>query len=247
MNRSNRFLRAFSKRTGIWASAVVLSLSGAPVWAGYTYTDLREQGGMGTFGMSINNAGQVVGGYFDGGGEHATIWNGPIATNLAGMSGFALDINNSGQIAGYYFTPGGHHAVVWDGATMRDLGNLGGLYSAGSAINDAGQVAGWSDLSNSTTHATLWNGATTTDLGTLGGQIAGRMESIILGPLSGVLGLPAMLQSEPPFGMAQARLLSVLWGASIAMRLISIMPGGLSVLQIEWMAVSMQRFGMAGL
>ena len=54
------------------------------------------------------------------------------------------------------------------GYKFTDLGTLGGDYSSASAINDSGQVVGYSNILTGATHATIWNGATPTDLGTLG-------------------------------------------------------------------------------
>ena len=57
---------------------------------------------------------------------------------------------------------------------MQDLGSLGGQNSAAQAINTAGQIVGFSDLSTSNvTHAALWLAPNEIqDLGTLGGNYA---------------------------------------------------------------------------
>jgi probable HAF family extracellular repeat protein len=47
--------------------------------------------------------------------------------------------------------------------------NLGGTQSRGMAINGAGWIAGWSNLSDGTRHAALWRSGVITDLQTLGG------------------------------------------------------------------------------
>jgi probable HAF family extracellular repeat protein len=52
---------------------------------------------------------------------------------------------------------------------MTDLGTLGGRNSEGWAINDNGQVTGFSDVARGS-HAFLYSGGTITDLGTLGGR-----------------------------------------------------------------------------
>jgi probable HAF family extracellular repeat protein len=75
-------------------------------------------------------------------------------------------------VAGAIFsTTTPRHAAIWNGTTPTALSSLGGQSSEAHAINNAGQVAGDSYLSDETTkHATVWNGTKPTDLGTLGGN-----------------------------------------------------------------------------
>jgi probable HAF family extracellular repeat protein len=51
-----------------------------------------------------------------------------------------------------------------------DLGTLGGGQSEATAINDMGQVVGYSQVEDGKHHAFLWSGGAMTDLGTLGGK-----------------------------------------------------------------------------
>jgi probable HAF family extracellular repeat protein len=52
--------------------------------------------------------------------------------------------------------------------SLTDLGTLGGSDSSGQAINDSGQVAGYSQTASGQIHAFFWDGAMH-DIGTLGG------------------------------------------------------------------------------
>ena len=54
--------------------------------------------------------------------------------------------------------------------TITDLGTLGGSSSAGSAINNAGEVTGWSYDASGSTRAFVYRNGIMTDLGTLGGE-----------------------------------------------------------------------------
>jgi probable HAF family extracellular repeat protein len=91
----------------------------------------------------------------------------------------AFGINDNGDVVGMSGTCGtpdtyalGVHAVIWRNGSVFDLGGLGGVMNnAAVIINNAGQIAGQSDLPDDTiTHAALWQkGARPTDLGTLPG------------------------------------------------------------------------------
>jgi probable HAF family extracellular repeat protein len=122
---------------------------------------IRVLGKLGGFGrgalsaaMGINNLGQVVGtSTVDTSLHvHAFLW-----TPNAGMQDLgtlspdddstATGINNFGQVVGYSNSSFAGRAFLWTTAGgMQDLGSLGGTFTSASAINDAGQVTGASDL-----------------------------------------------------------------------------------------------------
>ena len=148
----------------------------ATIWNGTTPTDLGTLGES-SYATGINNSGQVVGN-IEGG---AAIWNGTTRTDF-GRFGLALGINDVGQVAGVgegttqpfippEFGITSSHAYVWNGTTPTDLGTLGGYYSGAFAINNAGQVVGYSLDSRGATRAFIWNGTTLTALDTLDSSV----------------------------------------------------------------------------
>jgi probable HAF family extracellular repeat protein len=82
-----------------------------------------------------------------------------LGTLGTGQSAQAYDVNEATQVTGY----AGNHAFLWDDGILTDLGSLG-VGSIGQAINEAGQVAGYSSLTGSGNRATLWDSGTKINL-----------------------------------------------------------------------------------
>jgi len=154
-------------------------------------TNLGGLGGLYSTAYGINNRGQIV-----GGSErpdrvtHAVLYdvdaNGSrTITDLAATSGSlfsaAYDINSQGQIVGHaQFGFGGCYgssntkAFIYNNGTMTNLGTLAsGCTSLAKAINDKGQVVGWSYTSGLyVDHGFFYENGHMTDLGTLGGAFS---------------------------------------------------------------------------
>jgi probable HAF family extracellular repeat protein len=93
----------------------------------------------------------------------------PLDTRGDGFRSSALAINNHNQVVGSASTTEGQaeptHAVLWENGVMRDLGTLGGTHSEATAINERGQVVGWSRAADGSPHAFFWDNGTLQDLG----------------------------------------------------------------------------------
>jgi probable HAF family extracellular repeat protein len=173
------------------------------LWQDGVMTKLPTLGGNNSSAFGVNNRGQVVG-FAETSKKDlkncvspqkliykAVVYGlrGEIQQILPTFPGDAVAaataINDRGDVVGssgncalpYYVLPG-VHAVLWRNGSVFDLGNLGGkMNNVAQAINNAGQIAGYSDLPGDTldppdivTHAALWQkGAKPTDLGTLPG------------------------------------------------------------------------------
>lgn len=123
--------------------------------------------------VAINNSGEVAGTSTGSLGEHrAVIFKRGVTTDLgAQMESASSALNDAGQVTGVVYTSAGIHAFLYSRWTLTDLGTLGGDYSYGRDLNNAGQVTGDSTTpSGGAPHAFLYSGGTMTDLGTLGGD-----------------------------------------------------------------------------
>lgn len=176
---------------GGWASGinaaghvVGTSFLGRPfnVWSGWiwksgTASRLGSLGGGGSWAQDINDLGQVVGYSENSRGKiRAFRWvNGTMTSigTLGGSVSRAFGINNKNHIVGHSQLTGNPpnpngapitHAFLKKNGVMTDLGTLGGRNSTALAINDAGQVVGWSETAAGIRHPFLWQNGVMQDL-----------------------------------------------------------------------------------
>ena len=104
---------------------------------------------------------------------------------VTGLSFVGVAINDAGQVAGT-LNPGQDPQVAppramlyTPGVGTQDLGTLGGILSVAYALNEHGQVAGYSTTATGAVHAFLWTpGAGMRDLGVLDGGTSSRARGI---------------------------------------------------------------------
>lgn len=129
------------------------------------------------FATGVNDSGVVVG-YSDfspaGNGSqmesfHARTWHQGQVTDLG--QGVAKGINNAGQVVGNSYSASAQapKATIWQNGTATHLPPIGAApnafaYSYANAINDAGQVVGYSAGPDFSDHATLWQNGQAIDL-----------------------------------------------------------------------------------
>ena len=158
-----RLKATMRRRCGFWALLAIWQLWGGLLMA-QTYsledlgnlTDLAGRSDSGPHAM--NGAGAVAGANATNGFYNAILYNGAWKDlgTLGGGESVAAGVNASAQVVGYSQTSSGTtNGFIWtSGATdgvagnvqMKSLGTLGGPVSQAYAINDSGQVTGYSDV-----------------------------------------------------------------------------------------------------
>jgi probable HAF family extracellular repeat protein len=124
-------------------------------------------------GSAINDAGAIAGYVMDDEWDNwaAVLWHDGEPTLIRADAG-ASDINSSGVVTGSFWSGDHARAFRWDDGQMTTLEPPAGMnVSHGLAINDAGDVVGFS-YDRSTfprTRATLWQGTAAVSLGEVPG------------------------------------------------------------------------------
>src|ERR1700722_10515037 len=144
----------------IWTARDGMQGLGTDGFAAFYADDPEASCAIEFHGAAINNHGQVVGYTEDYGTyQYGLLWTGAEGMSLFGAPSpptFVMALSNAGQIVGQNsnsdtFEAGTGHATSWDrDGLATDLGTLGGgadvldFSSAANAVNDLGQVVGWS-------------------------------------------------------------------------------------------------------
>ena len=150
------------------AAALVVTLAppaGAERAEGWQLVDLGA--GIGSIANAVNDKGHVVG---QSGLGRVFLWRrGDLVDLGVEGGGSALDVNNRDEVVGYRFVDAGVRAFLWRRGEVVDLGTLpGGTNSYAEAVNDRGEVVGWSEASDGLLHAFHWHAGVLTDLGRTG-------------------------------------------------------------------------------
>ena len=158
-------------------------------WNAGTVTDL----GIGSAG-AVNGRGQIAGTFAGVFGIWTDGTVSPLPLLSPGATGIAYDINNNSEVVGLTYFPDSqsYRAAVWRNGGIEQIGTLpGDISSFPQAINDAGQVVGYSINSARKWRAFLWENGVIRDLGipndpqsfALGfnnaGQVVGGFQSTI--------------------------------------------------------------------
>ena len=116
--------------------------------------------------------------------------------DVTGLPFAGVAINDAGQVAG---TAGSHAALYTPGQGVQDLGTLGGTVSVAYALNELGQVVGYSTTATGARHAFRWTpGTGMQDLGTLDGGTSTTARGINdLGQVVGEVTLPPVAPLQP--------------------------------------------------
>jgi probable HAF family extracellular repeat protein len=127
---------------------------------------------------ALNRTGVIAAANASGGVYQALVYDGNWLNlgTLGGSAAYATGINDSQRVVGYAtLADGSRRAFLWtpgspDGVPgnpqMKDLGTLGGGASEAYAINNAGQITGYSQTSERN-RAFRYSGGVMTDLGVL--------------------------------------------------------------------------------
>ena len=151
-----------------------------PVGALYNPATPNRRFGTST-AYAVNGSGQVVGFsiVLRQNLQSAFLWNAGVMqdiglANETAQNSRAFDINDAGQVVGDIASGGVERgptrAFLWEGGMLRELPHLAGYsYSSAVAIDDSGQVVGWSG-NDSAMVAVRWVDEQPVSLGTLRGD-----------------------------------------------------------------------------
>lgn len=167
-----------------------LNESHAFLYQGGVLIDLGTLGGKESYAYRISDSGLIVGRSQNAKGFYRPFISavaGPqfdlssLDPLLDGLFSTLSGVNRMGQMVGYTATANGdnhglrHRSFLYSNSQVVDLGTMGGEESVATAINDAGQIAGYiskeSHAAYAARRAYVYSRGLVIDLGSFGGQM----------------------------------------------------------------------------
>jgi uncharacterized membrane protein len=193
--------------------------------AGGKYTSFDDPGALETVGFGVNNAGTIVGFYYDGTAYHGFKLKGGTFTNIdppSAVCGEAEALNDKEQIVGAYSSSDptcetGLQGYLLSGASYTTINYPGATATVVGGINSSADVAGWYYDSSGIAHGFTDIGGTLSTLDYPGatdtqsfeindsGQVDGVWDSSTPGDLHGFLATPVVPLSEHAVGSTTRR------------------------------------------
>lgn len=165
-------------RVGGWSTTATGATQLFVFFNSLTFGSSNPFGGVNSTVSAMNSAGAIVGLAETSSGTHAFLAVPPwpsllyqmydLGTLPGGANSAAFAISELGHIVGAATVPGSSsvpHAAMFGDATAVDLGTLGGLRSGATAVNIAGESAGFSDVSGGDRHAFIYRDGAMQDIG----------------------------------------------------------------------------------
>lgn len=169
-----------------------------------------------TYGVAINNLGQIVGHAWDGSdGFRAIYYDSGVGMldlgSLGGIRSQSLDINDMGQIVGLTTDSSGNMRAFSTtiGNTMNDIGTLGGNSAFAHGINNHGDIVGTSFTSDGQSRAFLLpaGSASMTNLGSL--SSSGASDAVAINESGQIAGYAETAPGTPGFLISGATMTNI--------------------------------------
>jgi len=180
LNDVNATGKAIGLGNDAFAIAAMLWEQATDTKAGFHATGIGDN----SRGQGINDAGDFAG-HVDGGVPFYKAAGGPavLLSKTPFTQAFVFGLNNANTAVGFAIRSDGiQRAVAWINpiSPVSDLGSLGGNISRALAINEAGDIVGWSEITpgSAVRHAALWPATGgIVDLATWPGHCSGSSEA----------------------------------------------------------------------